>query len=121
MEIDPKNSNDLNALDKKIDLTKLIGEDGSILLNKRKGDGSDQKYTDKKESKRKKISKKRCAAEGCKKKLTLTDMTCKCELRFCSKHRYPEEHSCTFDFKAEGQQILKKQSHKVVGDKFEKL
>lgn len=121
MEIDPENSNDLNALDKRIDLTKFVREDCLTLLNKRKGDGSDQKCHDKKESKRKKISKKRCAAEGCKKKLTLTDMTCKCELRFCSKHRYPEEHSCIFDFKAEGLQILKKQSYKVVGDKFEKL
>jgi len=36
----------------------------------------------------------------CKKKIGLTAIKCKCGYAFCGKHRYPEEHSCTFDFKS---------------------
>jgi len=36
----------------------------------------------------------------CKKKVGLTAIKCKCGYAFCGKHRYPEEHSCTFDFKS---------------------
>lgn len=49
---------------------------------------------------------KRCCAEGCKKKLTLTDFPCKCGKKHCATHRAPEVHSCTFDFKASQRDIL---------------
>ena len=41
--------------------------------------------------------KNRCTFEGCKKKLKLTDMACKCTQRYCQKHRLPESHSCSWD------------------------
>ena len=43
---------------------------------------------------------KRCSKRGCKKKLSLTDLSipCKCEHYFCKKHRSPEEHDCSFNF-----------------------
>ena len=43
----------------------------------------------------------RCSKEGCRKKLTLVDLTiqCKCEGYFCKKHRQPEQHDCSFNFK----------------------
>lgn len=43
----------------------------------------------------------RCSKEGCRKKLTLVDLTiqCKCEGFFCKKHRQPEQHDCSFNFK----------------------
>jgi len=41
----------------------------------------------------------RCNHKGCKKKLTLTDFKCKCNKKFCPKHRLPEQHNCNFDFK----------------------
>lgn len=44
----------------------------------------------------------------CHKKLGLTAIQCKCIYYFCSKHRYPEEHNCTIDYKALGKEILKK-------------
>ena len=44
---------------------------------------------------------KRCCHSECKKKLTLTDMPCRCLQRFCSKHRLPEQHVCCYNFKPE--------------------
>ena len=42
----------------------------------------------------------RCSAKECKKKLKLTDMECRCTRRFCTTHRLPETHACTFDHTA---------------------
>ena len=61
----------------------------------------------------------RCGA--CRKKLTLTDLACRCKARFCSAHRAPEEHACTHDFKADANAILKKQLERVVAEKVERL
>ncbi|KAG5176557.1 hypothetical protein JKP88DRAFT_335451 [Tribonema minus] len=44
------------------------------------------------------LNKARCF--GCNKKVGLTGMACRCGYVYCSKHRYPEEHACTYDFKA---------------------
>jgi len=41
----------------------------------------------------------RCYHAECKAKLHLSDMACKCGHRFCGKHRYAEEHNCSFDYK----------------------
>ena len=43
----------------------------------------------------------RCSKECCRKKLTLVDLTilCKCGKCFCKKHRLPENHDCSFNFK----------------------
>jgi len=46
-----------------------------------------------------KMSKKRCNLIICKKKLKLTDLSCNCNFRFCMKHRLPELHHCTQNFK----------------------
>ena len=51
--------------------------------------------------KKKKKGKNRCSFEGCRCKLKLTDMTCRCQKRYCSLHRLPENHYCTFNFKNE--------------------
>ena len=63
--------------------------------------------------------KSRCG--HCSKKLALTDTTCKCSQRFCMAHRHPELHSCTFDFKAEGQKILEANNPKMIASKLNKL
>ena len=41
----------------------------------------------------------RCNLEECNKKLKLSDMMCRCEKRFCSLHRLPEQHTCSIDYK----------------------
>lgn len=55
------------------------------------------KLQDKNKTKKAKKKKNRCAFKGCKKKLKLTNMECKCKNRFCDKHRLPESHNCKWD------------------------
>lgn len=52
-----------------------------------------------KETEKKKKSSKRCYFHGCRKKLKLTDLECRCENRYCSNHRLPESHECSHSFK----------------------
>ena len=69
----------------------------------------------------KKAPSNRCECSGCKTKLNLADITCKCGARFCSKHRYPEDHKCTFDYKAVGQALLTAAMPKVEAAKMERI
>jgi hypothetical protein len=63
--------------------------------------------------------KNRCGC--CRKKLTLTDMECRCKIRFCAAHRLPEEHACSFDHRGLARATLTQQLVKVVGDKLEHI
>ena len=58
---------------------------------------------------------------SCNKKLLLTDITCKCCKRFCSAHRMPEDHDCSYDYKSAGKKILETNLLKVDGSKMERL
>eukprot|EP00941_MAST-03F_sp_MAST-3F-sp1_P001017 g1017.t1 len=51
----------------------------------------------KKTGKKKKKKKIRCMV--CRKKLSLTAIKCRCENFYCSQHRYPSDHNCTFDYR----------------------
>jgi len=51
----------------------------------------------KKGTKKKKSKKNRCFLDGCGKKLKLTDMACRCQNRYCQKHRLPESHTCSWN------------------------
>ena len=66
--------------------------------------GSKKEIEKKIEKKIHKKSKKRCNLIGCKKKLKLSDLECNCKFRFCSKHRLPELHFCTQNFKEKNRQ-----------------
>ena len=57
----------------------------------------------------------------CRKKLALTDLECRCKVRFCAAHRMPEEHACTFDFKSHAVAVLEKQLVRAVADKVERF
>lgn len=59
----------------------------------------------------------RCSHAECKRKLMLTDITCKCEKRYCISHRHPETHSCKFDYKTSGLAHLSTILVKTVGDR----
>ncbi|KAM7280275.1 hypothetical protein ACFE04_007409 [Oxalis oulophora] len=59
--------------------------------------------------------KNRC--ESCNKKVGLLGFKCRCEKTFCGLHRYPQEHSCSFDFKKVDQEILIRQNPLIKGDK----
>lgn len=41
-------------------------------------------------------NKKRCSHPDCKKKLKLTDILCDCRNRYCSAHRLPHSHGCSY-------------------------
>ena len=57
-----------------------------------------------------------------KKVNTLLAFPCKCGLKYlCDLCRFPEEHKCTFDFKKEGIERLKKDNEKVIAEKVEKF
>merc|ERR1719277_1970750 len=47
---------------------------------------------------------------ACRKKIGLTGFQCQCGYFFCSKHRYAEEHACTFDHQGRGREILAQQA-----------
>lgn len=67
----------------------------------------------------KKPSANRCAT--CSKKLTLTDLACRCGTRHCTAHRLPEAHACQHDFRADAQKILTAQLERVAGEKVQKI
>jgi len=66
---------------------------------------------------KKKKKKPRCGV--CDKKLGVTAIMCRCELHFCSVHRYPECHDCTFDFRQAERAVLAEQV--TGGGQFERV
>ena len=58
--------------------------------------------------KRQKKRVKRCNFETCNRKLSLTDGVCRCKNIYCAKHRLPELHECTHDFKNESEEAFMK-------------
>ena len=70
-----------------------------------------------------KAGKKRkcCAVKGCKKKITLLSFTCKCEKVFCTEHRMPEEHQCTFDWQEHGKSIIAAKNPLVINSKITEI
>ncbi|XP_026379419.1 zinc finger A20 and AN1 domain-containing stress-associated protein 1-like [Papaver somniferum] len=65
------------------------------------------------------VVKNRCLS--CNKKVGLTGIKCKCGSVFCSMHRYPEKHSCDFDYKAAGKETIAKTNPQVKADKIERF
>lgn len=62
-----------------------------------------------------------CAAEGCRKKLLLTSVECKCGKTFCSGHRYAEQHNCGFDYKESKKELLNKANPVVAPSKITEI
>jgi len=50
----------------------------------------------------------------CNKKNGLILFDCKCHGKFCTIHRYPEEHDCSYDFKTEQINELIKNNPKII-------
>ena len=67
--------------------------------------------------KEKKPKKKRCAKEGCKKKLGLVPLKCNCLKLFCAEHLQPELHKCTFDYIKQGQDKIRRENPVVINSK----
>eukprot|EP00056_Hartaetosiga_gracilis_P022226 m.28925 g.28925 ORF g.28925 m.28925 type:complete len:170 (+) comp9521_c0_seq1:263-772(+) len=69
--------------------------------------------------KRKKKKKNRCFT--CNTKLGMMGFECKCERLFCSKHRFADQHECTFDFKSFDRKKLEKANPTVAPDKLQRI
>ena len=71
---------------------------------------------------RKRTPKPRCGHPDCRKKLNITNgFPCRCQRVFCAKHRHPELHACTFDYKEEGRKLLEKANPVVTFPKLPKI
>lgn len=65
---------------------------------------------------------KKCQFTGCKKKLNLASVSCKCSLHFCPTHRLPETHACTYDFVKDHKDfLLKTLSTPIIASKVEAI
>ena len=53
----------------------------------------------------------------CKVNIELISFDCKCTKKFCTKHKYPEIHNCSFDYKEHGKKYLEKTLTKVLNVK----
>jgi predicted nucleic acid binding AN1-type Zn finger protein len=53
----------------------------------------------------------------CTKKLDLTASVCRCGFKFCTMHRLPEDHQCTYDYASTGKIALSTMMVAVVGNK----
>ncbi len=54
-------------------------------------------------------------------KVGLLGYGCKCGYTYCGKHRYPEEHACTYDHRAEAKAKIDKANPLVEAEKMAKL
>ncbi|PIA28318.1 hypothetical protein AQUCO_07200164v1 [Aquilegia coerulea] len=61
----------------------------------------------------------RCST--CRKRVGLTGFKCRCGIMFCSLHRYPEQHGCSYDFKVVGQEAIKKANPVIKAEKLDKI
>lgn len=68
-----------------------------------------------KKNKKHKKRKNRC--HHCRKKIGLITFNCRCDHVFCSKHKFPDEHNCTFDYINLGKNEIIKNNPKVVAEK----
>ena len=64
-------------------------------------------------------SRKKGRCSFCNKKVGFLGIECRCGSMFCSLHRYPEQHECTFDFKTHDRNTLKESV--VGGGEFQKI
>jgi len=56
----------------------------------------------------------------CSKK-TIIIFECRCKRKFCSRCKFPEDHKCSFDYKAESREKLKINNPKVINNKIDKI
>ena len=63
--------------------------------------------------------KTRCLYNGCKAKLGLTPIICKCGIKFCAGHRMAEAHNCTFDYRSDALKQLSSVNVRVIGQKID--
>lgn len=65
------------------------------------------------------VKSNRCNHDECNTKLGMLGFECQCGYKYCSKHRLPEDHMCSFNHKETSRNHLasKLLNEKVVADK----
>lgn len=63
--------------------------------------------------------KSRC--KKCLKKNTIMEFKCKCNNIYCSIHRYPEEHDCSYDYKQNEKRKIVEENKKIKRFKIDKI
>lgn len=63
--------------------------------------------------------KNRCGV--CRAKVGLTGFTCRCGGLFCGFHRYSDTHACTFDYREQGAQEIRRNNPVVIPEKIKKI
>lgn len=67
----------------------------------------------------KKKKKKRCNV--CNAKVGMLGFSCRCEGLFCTKHRFPDDHTCSFDHKTFDRAHLAAANEKIEAEKLNRL
>ncbi|XP_057821169.1 zinc finger A20 and AN1 domain-containing stress-associated protein 7-like [Cryptomeria japonica] len=100
---------------------KAKGKEESEAAGKKAEESEKGGYIEKEEGKmEKEVTECRCF--NCNKRCRMgVSFKCRCDHVFCSKHRYPEEHNCSFDHKTFGRQSLAKNNPLIKGSKIDKL
>lgn len=65
----------------------------------------------------------RCSFVGCKRKLKLIDVHCRCRcgFLFCYAHKFSDVHNCSFDYKGDHMQKLISANPVVEQKKIDKI
>tara|TARA_B100001094_G_C17697774_1_gene561208 strand:+ start:127 stop:384 length:258 start_codon:yes stop_codon:yes gene_type:complete len=63
----------------------------------------------------------RCQYSDCRKKIKITDYTCKCGNVYCKIHKLPEDHECNYDYREIGLKNKKIEEMKCVSNKVQKI
>ncbi|KAG2471125.1 ZFAN6 protein, partial [Polypterus senegalus] len=96
-----------------------FGQEGAIEPDCTNGSSQTPAEGQEKSPEKPKQRKNRCFL--CQKKVGLTGFDCRCGNLFCSIHRYSDTHNCTFDYKADAAEKLRKENPVVVGEKIQKI
>ncbi|KPP65521.1 AN1-type zinc finger protein 6-like [Scleropages formosus] len=84
-------------------------------------ENSDQARVEGQEISFDKPKQKRNRCFTCRKKVGLTGFDCRCGNIFCGIHRYSDVHNCTFDYKTDAAERIRKENPVVVGEKIQKI
>ncbi|KAH6767911.1 A20/AN1-like zinc finger family protein [Perilla frutescens var. hirtella] len=61
----------------------------------------------------------RCS--GCRRRVGLTGLRCRCGELFCSDHRYSDRHDCSYDYKTAGREAIARENPVVKAAKIVKI
>mmetsp|Transcript_19889 Transcript_19889/g.36688 ORF Transcript_19889/g.36688 Transcript_19889/m.36688 type:complete len:124 (+) Transcript_19889:3796-4167(+) len=61
----------------------------------------------------------RCAS--CSRRVGLMGFNCRCGFVYCTKHRLPEEHDCSFDHQKAARRKLTEDNPQVIAEKLTKI